>query len=84
MANNYNLDAWRLIENKVNEKIAAGIAEEVSDKVAAAIAEQLPTAIEAALAEGGAIADSIADAVTAHEAKEEGDSFANSHVPAAK
>lgn len=48
--------------------------EVIKDKVAEEIA--------AALGDGGAIKGAIDDAVEAHELKEEGDDFANSHVPA--
>lgn len=76
----YNQDAWRMVEEKVKAEVAAGVAEEVATKVAAAIAEQLPTAIAAALAPGETIAAAIANAIAGHEAKAEGDTFANSHV----
>lgn len=92
MAKPYNKDAARLVEGFIDEKIAGLFAEggagaqalaaAIGPAVTAAVGPAVEAAITAALVEGGAIQIAIAASVTAHEAKEAGDTFANSHVPA--
>lgn len=84
MGKPYNKDAARLVEGFIDEKIAGLFAEggAGAQALAAAVGPAVEAAITAALVEGGAIQIAIAASVTAHEAKEAGDTFANSHVPA--